>query len=166
MNIYLFRHGDAIELNQEIGDDALRYLTVGGRKKTSEVAEKLNELKVRFDIILTSPLLRAVQSAEITAAITNYSGEIKPAAELMGGHSFQKFYQLILRQKGYSNTAFFGHAPDVNAFALRLLNKDIKELKINFKKSSVCSIDYDMDKEKGKLIWFLNAETMELSRGT
>jgi phosphohistidine phosphatase len=165
MNIYLFRHGDAIELNQEIGDDALRYLTVEGRKKTSEVAEKLNELKVRFDIILTSPLLRAIQSAEITAATLKYKDEIKPAAELMGGHSFQKFHQLILRHKGHANAAYFGHAPDVNTFALRLLNKDIKELKINFKKSSVCCIDYDTDKVQGKLVWFLNADTMELLKG-
>jgi len=163
MNLYLFRHGDAVELNQEIREDALRYLTSEGRKKTAEVAEKLRELGTQFDILLTSPLLRAVQSAEITAAILQYRGEIKPAYELMGGHSFESFQQLIMRNKSFSHAAFFGHAPDVNTFALRLLNKDVKELKIDFKKSSVCTIGYDTGTGLARLLWFLNAETMQLN---
>jgi phosphohistidine phosphatase len=165
MNIYLIRHGDAIELNQEIAGDDFRYLTPDGRDRTIVVTKKIKRLKTKFDLILTSPLVRAVQTAEITAATLGYKGEIITAIELMGGHSFHKFQQLIKKYSGYKNIACFGHAPDVNTFALKLLNKDMRELKINFKKSSVCKIEYNTEIETGTLGWFLNAETMKVMQG-
>ena len=162
MHIYLFRHGDAVELSHEIAEDSFRYLTHQGREKTIDVAKKLKKLHSKFDLILTSPLVRAVQTAELTARFLKFKGQIITAIELMGGHPFHQFQHLIKNNCHHKSIACFGHAPDVNTFALRLLNKDIKELKINFKKSSVCKIEYDADKEQGKFEWFLNAETMKV----
>ncbi len=165
MNVYLFRHADAVELDQTIVEDSFRYLTGEGREKTIEVAKKLKKLDAEFDIIFTSPLVRAVQTAEITAIHLKYEGEIITAIELIGGHSFSNFQQFLKRNSRYGSIACFGHAPDVNTFALRLLKKDISELKVNFKKSSVCKIEYDADTEHGTFEWFLNADTMKVTKG-
>jgi phosphohistidine phosphatase SixA len=70
---------------------------------------------------------------------------------------------MIMRNSHHKVIACFGHAPDVNHFAVALLrNNNVKELKLNFKNCSVCKINYDAEKEKGKFVWFLKSDTMEL----
>ncbi|PPS46050.1 phosphohistidine phosphatase SixA [Chroococcidiopsis sp. TS-821] len=64
MEIYLIRHGIAQEREIGIPDEA-RSLTTKGQDKTRQVAARLYELGVRFDVILTSPLVRSRQTAEI-----------------------------------------------------------------------------------------------------
>ncbi len=64
MKLYLIRHGIAAERGT-YKNDADRPLTDKGRQKTKKVAQRLDDIGVRFDLILTSPLLRASQTAEI-----------------------------------------------------------------------------------------------------
>lgn len=163
MELYLIRHSEAVELNNEIVDDSYRYLSHSGRQKTIDVAHKLKELKVGFDCIITSPLVRAVQTAELFANTLNHRGEFKTAIELIGGNTFTRFLQLLKRNSHHKRIAFVGHAPDINNFAIGLLGKnDQKELKINFKNTSVCKVEYDLNTEVGKFVWFLKSDTMEI----
>ncbi len=62
--LYLIRHGIAVA-REEYTVDAQRPLTLQGRLKTQRVAQCLNALQIHFDLILTSPLARARQTAEI-----------------------------------------------------------------------------------------------------
>lgn len=165
MLIYIFRHSDAVNLDNEIGLDGDKYLSIAGRKKACEVAKKLKILESEFDVILTSPLARAVQSAEITAHILEYKGEIKTAKTLAGSNSFQKFLHLLLKHSDSENIAVFGHAPDVNLYANKLLDRTSHDSIMDFKKSSVCKIDFDIDKNESRLIWYLDAEKMQLYKG-
>ena len=163
MDIYLIRHGVAVELDSEIAEEGFRYLTIAGRNHCKVVAHKLKEMKAEFDIMISSPLVRAVQTAETFAAIMKYTGEIKTAIELIGGSSYSRFLQLINRNTHYKSIAFFGHAPDVNAFSLGLIkDMNIKDLKINFKNASVCKISFDTKSGEGKFEWFLNSENMQV----
>ena len=161
--IYIIRHAAAAELDKEIVEESHRYLTVHGRNHCRIVAGRLKDMKVQFDIVLSSPVIRAVQSAEIFASILKYEGEIRTAAELIGGSSFTRFLQLLKRYSYFNRIAVFGHAPDVNIFCSNLIkSQDVKNLDINFKNSSVCKIKYDIEKEIGRLVWFLNSENMKL----
>lgn len=163
MEIYLIRHSEAVELNNEIVDDSFRYLSNSGRQKTIEVANKLKEMKVHFDCILTSPVIRAVQTAELLAASIHHKGEIITAIELMGGSSFTRFMQLINRNSRFKKVACVGHAPDVNNYAVALASKKASsEVKINFKNTSVCKISFDTKKNVGRIDWFLKSDSMEL----
>jgi phosphohistidine phosphatase len=163
MDIYLIRHGAAVDLDNEIPEEGFRYLTREGRKKSAQVAERLKDLHVHFDLILTSPLVRAVQTAEIFATVLKHKSDFKTAVELIGGSSFNRFIQLLKRNSHHKSIACFGHSPDVNHFAVGLLKtNDVKELKINFKTCSVCKIRFSPEKETGKFIWFLKSDTMEL----
>ncbi len=64
MELYLIRHGIAEEQREDIRDEE-RKLTKEGKHKTEKVAKRFAELNLKFDFILTSPLVRASQTAEI-----------------------------------------------------------------------------------------------------
>lgn len=162
MDIYIIRHGVAAEIDSEVAEEGYRYLTIHGRNHCKIVAQKLKDLKVKFDSVISSPLVRAVQTAEVFAAVLKYDGEIKTAIELIGGISFNRFLQLIRRNSHHKCIALFGHAPDVNTFSLSLIGENTKDLQLNFKNSSVCRICFDARTESGKFVWFLNSENMTL----
>lgn len=166
-NIYIIRHAAAAELDNEIVEEGYRYLTIHGRNHCKIVAQRLKDMNTRFDIILSSPIVRAVQTAEVFGAALKYEGEIKTAIELIGGSTAARFLQMLKRYSHFNNIALFGHAPDVNNFSTLLINDgQNKNFNINFKNSSVCKIEYDMEKEKGKLAWFLNSENMKLTESS
>ena len=166
MVIYIVRHGVAAELDNEIVEEGYRYLTVAGRNHCRIVATKLKDLKTEFDLMISSPLVRAVQTAEVFASVLKYDGEIKTAIELVGGVTSARFMQMLRRYSHHKSVALFGHAPDVYTFALNLAKKnDIKELRLHFHNSSVCKINYDMKSETGSFDWFIDANTMKLFKG-
>jgi phosphohistidine phosphatase len=162
IKLFIIRHGVAADLDHEIADESYRYLTVHGRNHCKIIADKLRELKVSPDIIISSPLVRAVQTAEIFASVLGYKNEIKTAIELIGGSPFSRFLSLIRRNSHYGNIALVGHAPDVNEYSHNLVKESSPAVKFNFKNSSVCRIDYDIQKESGKFIWFLDSEKLNL----
>jgi len=163
-DVYIIRHGAAAELDKEIVEEGYRYLTIHGRNHCKIVAQRLKDMKTRFDVIISSPIVRSVQTAEVFASVLKYEGEIKTAIELIGGNTFQRFTQMIKRYSHHKNIGLFGHAPDVNNFSTGLIKgQNIKNLNINFKNASVCKINYDAENESGRLEWFLNSENMKLT---
>ncbi len=163
MNIHLIRHAAAVELDKEIAEDSFRYLSPEGRIHCFEVASILKQHGTHFDIIFSSPIVRAVQTAEIFANVLHHKGELRTVFELAGGGSLSRFVQLLKRNSHFPSIACFGHSPDVNNFAVGLAKEeDVKELKLNFKKCSVCKIDYDLKAGKGRFVWFLKSDTLEL----
>lgn len=163
MDIYIVRHGVAADLDSEIKEESYRYITIHGRNHCKIVAQRLKDLKVKFDLILSSPLVRAVQTAEVFASALKYDSEVRTSIELIGGSSYNRFLQLLRRNSHHKSVGIFGHAPDVNSFCLNLLKNDkIKDLQFNFKNVSVCKIDFDTGSETGRFEWFLNSENMKL----
>jgi phosphohistidine phosphatase len=164
MEIYIIRHGVAADLDSEISEEGYRYITIHGRNHCKIVAQRLKDMKVKFDLILSSPLVRAVQTAEVFASALKYDFEVRTAIELIGGSSFGRFLQMLKRNSHYNSVGIFSHAPDVNSYCLNLLKNDkIKDLQFNFKNASVCKIDFDTGSETGKFEWFLNSENMKLT---
>jgi len=166
MDLYLIRHGAAVELDNDIVEEGFRYLNKEGREKANEVAQKLKKLKTKLDAVFCSPLVRAVQTAEIFASVLQFKGEIKTVIELIGGNSTAKFRSLIHRNSHLNSIACIGHVPDVYNFAVDLIKNDsVKEPKIHFHNCSVFKLNYDIPSENGKFVYFLESATMKMISG-
>ncbi|MFP4008195.1 MAG: phosphohistidine phosphatase SixA [Spirulinaceae cyanobacterium] len=118
MKLYLIRHGIAAERGTYQNDEE-RPLVPLGFEKTQAVASRWQEIKLNFDLILTSPLIRARQTAEIlqTAGLTSQIQEFSPLAP---GGEIQQWLEWCDKNR-YSNLALVGHQPDLGNWAEMLV---------------------------------------------
>jgi phosphohistidine phosphatase len=84
MKIYLCRHGEAVDGSDDVPDE-LRWLTAEGRRGVADVGAALRDEGEEPDLILTSPLVRAVQTADVLAQAVRYKGEVEVLASLAPG---------------------------------------------------------------------------------
>lgn len=141
MKFYLIRHGIAHELNHsDLIDDDARSLTKEGKLQVKEVAKSLVLLKTKPDLIISSPLIRAKQTAEIIAQVFNLETKLHIAPGLAPGHSFSDLYKDLKPLSPFDEVFLVGHEPSLSMLASHLL-WTTDELNISFKKGSVCRID-------------------------
>jgi phosphohistidine phosphatase len=128
MELYLIRHGIAEDKALNIKDEE-RSLTKEGRQKTEKVAQKLVKLGLSFDLILTSPLVRARQTAEILIE-EKLSSLLEESSYLAPDGEISIWLKDWLESKNYSqNTqlALVGHEPGLTNWAEILLWGEVKE---------------------------------------
>ncbi|WP_124978674.1 phosphohistidine phosphatase SixA [Aphanothece sacrum] len=138
--IYLIRHGIAVERNEDIKDET-RPLTDKGRQKTTEIGQKLGEMGVKFDIILSSPLVRAWETAEILQK-AKLSEKISEFAPLAPGGSLQAWVNWWLNScynKDEHSLALVGHQPDLGEWAELLIWGSSRD-KITVKKAGIIGL--------------------------
>lgn len=114
--IYLLRHGDAEDGN---GDDAARRLTPKGERQAETAGETLATLGTEIDTCLTSPKVRAADTAQLTCRALGLQPEI--VEELRGG----SFDSLGLAA-GRGNILLVGHEPDFSGEIGRLTGARVK----------------------------------------
>jgi phosphohistidine phosphatase len=127
MELYLIRHGIAEDKALDIKDEE-RSLTKEGRQKSEKVAQKLVKLGLSFDLILTSPLVRARQTAEILIA-EKLSSQLEESSHLAPDGQISSWLKDWLEPRNYSqNTqlALVGHEPDLTNWAEILLWGEVK----------------------------------------
>jgi phosphohistidine phosphatase len=115
--LYLIRHGIAADRLDGQKDEE-RALTEEGASKTKQVAKKLRDLDIRFDLILTSPLVRARQTAEILQS-AGLSGKIEESSDLAPDGEISSWLETLERwcDGGGSSLALVGHQPDLGNWA-------------------------------------------------
>ncbi len=123
MQLYIVRHGIAIDHEDpQCPAEAERYLTEEGIEKTKQVAKGVAALGVTGDLLITSPYVRAVQTAEIFAEALDYAKQkIRRNEMLLPGSEPNLLFRELTREKQASTVLLFGHAPhldDVIATAL------------------------------------------------
>lgn len=121
MELYLIRHGIAQERTSDRPDE-MRSLTAQGRLKTCQVAKKLYLLGLRFDLILTSPLVRSRQTAEILVEL-QLSSQWQISNYLAPDGDIFTWLDWLDRQQ-YSSSiklAIVGHEPNLGQWASMLI---------------------------------------------
>ncbi|MBW4551460.1 MAG: phosphohistidine phosphatase SixA [Aphanocapsa sp. GSE-SYN-MK-11-07L] len=138
--LYLIRHGIAVEREIFHGPDSDRPLTAQGEQKTRRVAQRLKELKLGFDCLLTSPLLRAQQTANILQA-EGLASAIEVVDWLAPGGDFGSGSDWL--EKAQKSTpksiAFVGHEPDLSQWAELLLSEEVRQILI-LKKAGIIGL--------------------------
>ena len=123
MQLYIVRHGIAIDREDpKCPPDPERYLTQEGVEKTKQVAKGMAALGITGDLFLTSPYVRAAQTAEIFASALDYAKQkIRQTDLLLPGAEPSLLFRDLAKDKQASSVFLFGHAPqldDVIATAL------------------------------------------------
>ena len=153
MLLLIIRHAIAIPRGTPGIPDEERPLTPEGELKFREAAKGLAALVDRPDALLTSPWLRAKQTASIAAAAWGHV-EAKATAAFAGG-SFEQQAEVLDRYPRDATVAVVGHEPHVSELLARLLGSRNDD-RLTFKKGGAALVDVPGPlAEGGELVWFL-----------
>ena len=144
MQLYFLRHGEADWPDWQKSDDE-RPLTKPGKKEMHEVGAFLARLKVRPDVILTSPLPRASQTAEIAAEYLK--SKCREDRRLAPGFGPAELGQLI-RKYSAESLMVVGHEPDFTKTISALTGASLK-----LSKAGIALVDVELSSRKGRLLW-------------
>jgi phosphohistidine phosphatase len=146
MILYLVRHAEAIERSATT-PDASRYLTTKGRLSFREIARRARKVGAAPDVIFTSPLLRAVQTAEILAERLKHKGAVVVEKELSPGFDLLSLRSLLSGAGSPEEAAFVGHEPDMGLLAAALMAVPGG---VPLRKGAVLALEVDGSARKGK----------------
>jgi phosphohistidine phosphatase len=123
MIIHIVRHAEAVERSSDIPEEH-RYLTPRGRKTFRKIARTGKKAGIQPEVILTSPLVRAVQTADILAEKLGFKGDLQLAPLLSPGFRPESLDQLLDSWPQAEEVALVGHEPDLGSLAQALFAVD------------------------------------------
>lgn len=141
MNLYLVRHAIA-EDSTDYEDDSLRPLTEKGREKMKRIAQALLEIGVEPDLLVSSPYVRASQTAAILAKELKYKEELAYSDFLVPTGEPNDMIGEINEKYSVDELMLVGHEPNLSSLAGVLLAGN-PGLSINLKKGGVCCLAVD-----------------------
>ena len=154
MQLYVVRHGIAVDREDpKCPADPERYLTQEGAEKTAEAAKGIAEIGSVPDLMLTSPYVRAAQTADLFAAALGYSKQkIRKTDFLLPGAEPQHLFRELARDKDLSTVYIFGHAPQLDELIAMALGS--KHHLTSLKKAGVALLELKrLVPPSGVLLW-------------
>jgi len=162
MNLYIVRHAIAVARGTEgYDDDSQRPLTDAGRRKMKKIAKGLYGLGAEFDTILSSPYVRARDTAKILAKELNAKDKVAFSDNLIPPGNFEKLVQEIHEKYDVPNLALVGHEPMLSSLISRLTTGNT-DMRLNLKKGGVAYLSTDNLYKEGRatLEWLLTPGLM------
>ena len=144
MQLYFLRHGEADWPHWTRPDDE-RPLTDFGKKEVRQVAKFLSRLKVKPNLVVSSPLPRALQTAEVAAE--QLKTKLRQDEALEPGFGISELRTLLKRHDS-KVLMLVGHEPDFTSVISALTDASLK-----LSKAGVALVDFDPETEKGRLLW-------------
>ena len=161
MDLYIVRHGIAIDREDpKCPSDPERYLTEEGIEKTKQIAKGLAALGATADLFLSSPYVRAMQTAEICADALEYpKAKIRRTDLLLPGAEPAMLFRELAKDKQSSSVFLFGHAPHMDDFIAHALKATAPFTAL--KKSGVACLDIDsLSPLRATLFWMLTSRIL------
>jgi phosphohistidine phosphatase len=154
LELYLIRHGVAAERGEDFPDDSKRPLTNAGISRLRKEAKALDGLGVAFDHIITSPLVRTKQTADIFAEALKSKPSVSQSDALAPAGTSTAVVQELAKHMRKGRIALVGHEPNIGELAARLIGA---RMPFEFKKGAICRIDFEVfpPKGMGQLRWFV-----------
>lgn len=154
LELYLIRHGVAAERGEEFPDDSTRPLTSDGISRLRKEAKALDALEIGFDQILSSPLMRAKQTADVFGELLKSKPAVSATDALTPAGSPTAVIQELGKHMRKARIALVGHEPNMGELAAYLIGAKVP---LAFKKGAICRIDFAVfpPKGKGQLVWFV-----------
>jgi phosphohistidine phosphatase len=158
VNLYVLRHAEAVQRGTPgYRQDSNRPLTKDGVKTMRRVAKGMQQLKLDFDLILSSPYLRARKTAEITADVLSAKKKLKFSAHLASDGDPRKLVAEL--KSDYSdrmNIVLVGHEPYLSELICVLIGCR-SDTALTLKKGGLCKLSADSLRfgPCTRLVWLL-----------
>jgi phosphohistidine phosphatase len=158
MILYIVRHGLAVDrTDPKSPPEAERPLTAKGVQKTRSAALGLAELKVKPDVLISSPFVRAAQTAEIFAETLGYSvSKIKASEALKPTANPADIMKVVTRLRA-KEVMVFGHAPHLDNLAAHLIGSRVFT---ELKKAGVACFEHTPATGKWNLRWLVTPKIL------
>jgi phosphohistidine phosphatase len=158
--IYVIRHGLAEERGDAWPDDAKRPLTDEGMQRMRKASKAVARFGVTIDVVLTSPLVRTRQTADIFASAFSPHPAVVNVDALAPGEGPAGVIAELEKYAKKKSIALVGHEPGIGELASRLVGM---RHAMEFKKGAICRIDFDAlpPKGVGMLRWFLTPKILK-----
>jgi phosphohistidine phosphatase len=165
VNLYILRHGIAAERGTPgFKTDADRPLTPKGRRQLRQIAAAMQNLELHFDLIVSSPFLRARQTAEIVARTLKLKKRLASSDELTpDGDSKALIRQLNEPGPAPDNVLLVGHEPNLSRLVALLISGE-PATTIDLKKGGLCRLETDALRAGrcAALSWLLTPKQMKM----
>ncbi|MDD5543003.1 MAG: phosphohistidine phosphatase SixA [Acidobacteriia bacterium] len=157
MNLYLLRHAIAVDHGTPGFTEEKRPLTAEGRAKMRRSAEGMKARGIKVDVIATSPLVRARQTADITAAALGAKDKLQEISALKPGTPFEKLWAALKPFSRCQDLMLVGHEPYLSELISAILTGRPSGVHVVVKKGGLCKLEIDGIPPKGKgiLHWLL-----------
>ena len=169
MNLYLLRHGIAVDTGTPgFAKDEDRPLTPKGKRRVRQIAGAMMKLELSFDLILSSPYVRARQTAEIVAPILGSRKKLGFTDALTpGGNPKSLIEDLLERPSPPENVLLVGHEPYLSRLISLLLSGNL-DLPVTLKKGGLCKLTAGSLRfgSCASLDWLLTPKQMACVAGT
>lgn len=163
MQLYLIRHAIAVTVSPRVSTaNGERELTEAGAEKMRMHARALKKMKIKPDVVLTSPLLRAKQTAEIVCEALGCPDRIERCDALAPGCEVDAIWEVLRAHQSANCVALVGHNPDLESLTAALIGGP--DAGVVFKKGAICRIDLRQlsPEPSGELIWLLTPKLLRM----
>jgi phosphohistidine phosphatase len=151
MIIYFLRHASAGVPVSNLKKDEKRALDETGVEQCGYVGRALAALDAQVDVILSSPLKRAAQTASLVGNEMGYEGKLQLEDALRPSASFADFRKMLDKYAKRDAIMVVGHNPNLSEFLGRSISETGCEAALELKKGAVARVD--MDRNTGSLMW-------------
>jgi phosphohistidine phosphatase len=161
-DLYIMRHGIAVERGvTTVMDDAKRPLTPEGKQKMGEIASGLVRAGLEVDWVVSSPLVRARETAEIVGEAVGSKPPMDSCEALRPGGDAEALITYLAKRSNRRRVLLVGHEPDMGELAARLIGAG-RNANMPFKKGGCCLITFSEfpPKTPGHLVWWLTPRVM------
>jgi phosphohistidine phosphatase len=152
MILYMVRHASAGEHLDNPKKDEKRPLDAEGIDQCGHVGRALAALNAQPDVIISSPLKRATQTASLIANELGHEGKLQLEVSLRPEGSYADFRHMLEKYSKHDGVMVVGHNPSISEFFARLIGKAGCEAQVDFKKGAVARIE--TGRHSARLNWF------------
>jgi phosphohistidine phosphatase len=153
MIVYFLRHANAGQKKVNPVQDDKRSLDKEGIEQCRYVGRLLNSMDVHVDLMISSPLKRATQTASLVGNEIAYEQRIEIAPALHPSSPYERFRQLLNQLRELEAVMVVGHNPNMNKFLSLLVTGGLSEHAIDMKKGSVARVE--MGPKRSVLNWLV-----------
>jgi phosphohistidine phosphatase len=154
MIVYVMRHAEAVEESDTLQDE-WRYLTEKGRSATEKISSSIARIGRKPRLIITSPLTRAVQTAEIAAGQACRKNVVVASTLLLPEADINELITHLKSCGDAKRVMLVGHEPQLGVLVATLLGR--QEEAVTLKKGACVALELDPEKEDkpAAFLWYL-----------